>query len=334
MWIQVCCGLLALVMAAPALANGTSSPVPGPMREPENRPWGEESEGLRCRFKAPDRLEQGMPLEAEIEFRSASERLSPGVTKLNRFLADASLELTLFDPRTKASITVRPYDPTSGMPVQDEGKQVELLDKSDPRSLNTSFPLATVWSTLKAGIYQARVRYSFPGQYQKSWWRGTPAEWDAIWKGTVVSAPVTLQILAATQRTETLLLPRRVRLLPGLTIGYTKEDAEKVEVPRRNGFVIGTSIAGDAAQAFSVQSGPPKPDDNPIDELLGYHGGDKKRSYTITVFETADRARHMWHPGPGSGDYRELWKKTFDLSLSEKELKESAGTGSRSTPIR
>jgi hypothetical protein len=276
-----------------------------------------------------------MPLEAEIELRSASGQLSPGVTKLNQFLADASVELTLLDPKTKASITVRPYDPTFGMPVQDEGKQVEPLDISVARSLHTSFPLATVWSTLKPGTYQARVRYSFPGRYQKSWWRGTPAQWDALWKGTVVSAPVTLQILPATQRTETLLLPRRVRLLPGLTIGYTKEDAEKVEVPRRNGFAIGTSIARGAAQGFSLQGGAPKPDDvHPIDQLLGYHGGDRKLSYAITVFETGDRPGHMWHPGPGSGDYRELWRKTFELSLSEKELKESAGTRSRPTPIR
>ena len=333
MWMQICCGLLALVVAAPALTDGTPLRLPGPKREPDNRPWGEESAGLRCRFKAPERLEQGMPLEAEIELCNASERLSPGATKLNRFLADASVELTLLDPQTKASITVRPYDPTLGMPVQDQGKQVERLDKSTPRSLDTSFPLATVWSTLKPGTYQARVRYSFPGQYQKSWWRGTLGDWDAIWKGTVVSAPVTLQILPARQRAETLLLPRRLRLLPGLTIGYTKEDAEKVSVPRRNGFVIGTSIARGAAKGFSLQSGAPKPDDvNPIDQLLGYHGGDKKLSYTITVFETADRAGHMWHPGPGLGDYRELWKKTFDLSLWEKELKASAGAGARVAP--
>ena len=44
------------------------------------------------------------------------------------------------------------------------------------------------------------------------------------------------------------------------------------------------------------------------------------------IFETADQPEHVWHPGPGSGNYRELWKRTFDLSLSEKQLQESKGS--------
>ena len=123
------------------------------------------------------------------------------MTRLNRFLADAFVELTLLDPHTNASVTVRPYDPTFGMPVQDDGKQLERLDQTAPLSLHAEFPLATVWSTLKPGTYEARVRYSFPGRYQKSWWRGTPAQWNAIWQGTVVSGPARLEISPATPKT-------------------------------------------------------------------------------------------------------------------------------------
>jgi len=32
------------------------------------------------------------------------------------------------------------------------------------------------------------------------------------------------------------------------------------------------------------------------------------------IFETADVPEHMWHPGPGSGGYRELWRRTIALA--------------------
>ena len=114
--------------------------------------------------------------------------------------------------------------------------------------------------TLKPGTYQCRVRYAFPGGYQKSWWRGAAAGWDAIWKGSVVSRPVMLEILPGQPKTDTLLLPKRLRLLPDLKIGYTQEDAGKIEVSRRNGFVIGTTIStGTAAHYILFKAALPSP---------------------------------------------------------------------------
>jgi beta-lactamase regulating signal transducer with metallopeptidase domain len=334
--IVLLCGLLAAgirgpgnesaqAMAVPGSAEANQPPLPASEAKSDERLWsrlGDEVSGLQCRLKVPDRVEQGMPLETEIELFSVPGHLSPGVTLLNRFLADTSVELTLLDPRTKETVTIRPYDPTSGMPSQDDGKQVEELGKSLPISIKNSFPLSTVWSALKPGIYEARVRYAFPGRYQKSWWQGAPDKWGAIWQGTVVSAPMTLNVLPAAPKTETLSLPKQLRLLPGMEIGYTKQDAEDVKVARRNGFTIGTSIIG--SQTSGTRSRAPKPDDvNPIGRLVNYTGGDVKVSYKIVVFETADKPGHGWAPRPGSGDYLELWSKTFDLSLTEKEIKES-----------
>jgi hypothetical protein len=272
-------------------------------------------------------LEQGLHLEVEIQFRSRPQNLSKGTNKLNSFCRDASLELLLVDVKTRTPITVRPYNPTRGMPVQDQGKEVELLDDRSLKPWPASFPLATVWSTLKPGTYEARIRFSFPGGYQKWWWRGTPQEWDSFWKEVVTSGPATLTILPASQKTETYLLPKRLRLLPGLKIAYTKEDAEKVEVPVRPGFYVGTMISrGGAAQGMTLMGGTPKPADvNPVDQIIDYRGGDRKSTYTIEIFETADAAEHMWHPRPGSGDYRVLWKKTLTLELTEKEIRKVAG---------
>ena len=43
-------------------------------------------------------------------------------------------------------------------------------------------------------------------------------------------------------------------------------------------------------------------------------------TYTIEVFETADPPQHGWMPGPGSKGYRTLWKKTYRVSYSRKDL--------------
>lgn len=138
---------------------------------------------------------------------------------------------------------VPPKSQSSANKPGSKGEVVESLDGPAPKPWQASFPLATVWSTLKPGPYEARICYSFPGDYQKGWWRGTAAEWDSFWKGEVLSGPVTLEILTARPKTDAFLLPKRLRLLADGKIGYTRKEAEKVEVKVRNGFFIGTSIS-------------------------------------------------------------------------------------------
>jgi hypothetical protein len=324
-------GFVALALFFASLScvgTGKGGVLPPDPSAPERSPSGEEASGLQCRFTAPARIEQGMPLEAEVNLRCDPKRLPAGVTRLNGFLIGDRLSLTLANRRSGKTVTVRPYDPTTGMPVQDTGEAGAPLDGSTIKPFRASFPLVTVRGALEPGTYEARVHYEFPGSYKQSWWRGTPAQWDAFWKGKVVSGPLEIEILKATPKTATYLLPKHLRLLPALKIGYTGEDAEKVEVTLRNGFFVGTQITRDPAGGLTLMSGTPGPDDaNPIGEIIGYEGGDRKLSCTIEVFETADRPEHMWHPSPSSGDYRTLWKKTFSLTLSEKALRESKGTG-------
>jgi hypothetical protein len=305
--------------------GGMPQPDPSAL---ERSPWGEEKSGLQCRFTAPARIEQGMPLEAEVHLRCEPNRLPAGVTRLSQFLIDGYISLVLADRSTGKTVTVGPYDPTAGMPMQDTGEAGAPLDGSTIKPFRAGFPLVTVRGALEVGVYEARVQYDFPGSYRQSWWRGTPAQRDAFWKGKVISGPLEIEILKATPKTAAYLLPKCLRLLPGLKIGYSSEDAEKVEVKLRNGFFVGTEITSDPAGGMTLMSGTPRPDDaNPIGEITGYEGGDRKLSYTIEVFETADRPEHMWHPSPNSGDYRVLWKKTLSLTLSEEALRESMGTG-------
>jgi hypothetical protein len=322
--------------AAVALCSASLSWVEtekGGVRPPDRldakrSPWGEERSGLRCRFSAPATIELGMPLEVEVDFRCEPNRLPAGVTRLSQFLIVGHFSLVLVNRSTGKTMTVRPYDPTMGMPVADTGGAGSPLEGSTIKPTQVGFPLVTVRGALESGVYETRVEYGFPEGYEPSWWRGTPAQWDTLWKGKVVSGPLEIEIVKATPKIATYLLPKRLRLLPGLKIGYTGEDAEKVEVTPRNGFFVGTQITRDPAGVIELMGGTPRPDNaNPIDQIIGYEGGDRKLTYTVEVFETADRPEHEWHPSPSSGDYRVLWKKTFSLTLSEKALRESMGAG-------
>ena len=285
-------------------------------------PWGESQAGLQCRLTVLRRLEQGMPLDATVAFRSIPKQLPPGVAKLNRFYPDPCLELTLVNLQTKAAVTVLPYGPAYDLLVRDGGKQLVPLPQRDSWSLGAQFPLAPVWGKLKPGTYEARVQYSFPGRYREGWWHGTPAAWDALWKGTILSGPVTLDVLPATPKTEILWLPKRLRFFEDHGVIYTREDAEKVEVPRRNGFFLGFSYGrwvGGKCEVGSLGCPVPKPADltspndiDPFDHCNLKRDDTKKVSYKIEVFESPVRPGHMWHP-QGSEDYRVLWEKTVDL---------------------
>jgi hypothetical protein len=112
-------------------------------------------------------------------------------------------------------------------------------------------------------------------------------------------------------------LPKTLRVEPGLKVSYRDEDTENVTVPVRNGYIVGVRLYRDGVE-YQLMSGPPIPD--VVDVWSEYKKGDKKVTYSIAIFETADRPEHMWHPGPGSGGYKVLWKKTFTLSLTEEEI--------------
>jgi hypothetical protein len=69
-------------------------------------------------------------------------------------------------------------------------------------------------------------------------------------------------------------------------------------------------------------TGPPKPDDvNYIDWWYDYKGGDRKVTYRIEVFETADAPVHLWHPGQGHGGYKVLWTNTFEVKMTDWQIK-------------
>jgi hypothetical protein len=113
----------------------------------------------------------------------------------------------------------------------------------------------------------------------------------------------------ARPREEVLLLPKTLRNEGG-RITYHHADAEEFRVALREGFFLGARTDAEGGDGMTMSlGGVPKPDDvNPIDAA---HDPSQRlaTAYTITVFETADAPGQMWHPGPGSGGYRELWRR-------------------------
>jgi hypothetical protein len=294
---------------------------PGAAEGEQTSAWGKERRGLQCRVEAPTRLEQGMPLGVWVELRSAPQKLGKA-RRLNAFLPTAFLELSLTNRKTGKVLTVRPDDPTRGMPVQDTGRKAVVLDGTSLRPYPVTFPLVRLGSALEPGSYDAEVIFAFPDKPTR-WWRGTAQEWDraGFWHGTVRSGRLRLEVRPATPRKETYLLPKTLRLEKGLEVRYRPADAEKVMLPVRNGYFVGARFERDG-QEYMLATRPPGPDAaHALDRWRDYQGGDRKVTYTIVVFETADPPRHGWAPGPGSGGYKVLWKKSFTLSQTEKEIR-------------
>ncbi|MEX0703394.1 MAG: hypothetical protein WD069_14965 [Planctomycetales bacterium] len=105
---------------------------------------------------------------------------------------------------------------------------------------------------------------------------------------------------------------------------FDRRDAEAVEVPVRNGHFVAAWYFRNGEQ--SALTGPPQPNNvNSIDTWRDYEGGGREISYTIEVFETADRPVHLWRPGPHSGGYKVLWKKTYKFDMTEDEIRKAAG---------
>ena len=122
-------------------------------------------------------------------------------------------------------------------------------------------------------------------------------------------------------RVTTLQLPKTLRAERRgkfIVVRYGSGDAQPVTLPLRNGFHIGAKTYRDGMMC-QLSSAPPKPDDvNPIDMWNEDADSDKAITYRIEVFETSERAGHMWRPGPGSGGYKVLWSKSFIVSGSAK----------------
>jgi hypothetical protein len=274
-------------------------------------PWSGADGGLQGSVLVGETIEQGMPLAVEWKMRCEPEALAKGVRQLNTFLIGLHLELVLKNVESGELISIRPIDPTYGLPVLDEGKGVVPLGGMSIPDSSISFPLASGYERIVPGEYEGQVKLSIPSEPTVGW-RGTRESWNAqgFWSGTIVTGTFRLRVTPQQPKSRTISVPTQLKFGPANDVGaraVSFGEPQEIEVSLRNGHVIGTYFFSNGRMS-TLSGGPPRLEDGDLD-VLG--PGDGPTSYTFEVFETADHARHFWQPHAGSGGYRVLWRHTF-----------------------
>jgi hypothetical protein len=285
----------------------------------QTSPWGEWNNGLQCRVTVAKSIEQGMPLEARIEFNSDLAHMPVGIGQLNTFMHNDYLTLILKKNGNEKEFRLKPYDPTGGMLAMDRGKWGAPLNGGKMEPWKSSFPLVVLRDELQPGSYTCSVEFSYPDEPR--YWMGSRDDWDKLgfWYGKVVSRTFELQILEETPKTRKFQVPTRLRLEKELRLVCAKEGAQEIEVPLRNGFFIGSKVYYNGKLScigtllFSHE--------RQVAYWSWYKDGDIHATYSLEIFETEHPPVHMWSPGPGSGGYKVLWKKSFEVNYTEEEIK-------------
>ena len=321
----VCGPLTALFLCASLAAAGDddSAPAVPAAPPPTTTEWSEQSGGLRLRVTVQTEIEQGLPLTAQIEFGCEQDDVPPGIAFLNTQLLDAFLTLELRPasaPATTTPIVVVPYDPTLGMPfIFDPAEAAPTrLDGAAIPPLATSFPLATAFVSLRPGAYVGAVVFDHPRPGGR--WPTPVDEHQAasMWRGTLRSGSFRLHVAKQPERTETFRLPTRLRLLPGLRIGYGADAAEEVALTSRNGHFLTTEYSRNG-ESFSLVSGAPEPDGPNAIDAWPSHSGPLDVTYGIRILATASRPEHLWSPGRG-GDTFVLWTRELVVRATADEV--------------
>lgn len=302
-----------LVVAACATPPKPADPQP-------ESPWSEVADRMRCRVRAPSRAIQGELVRMNFEIQVTQAFMTPaGGVASGPDLRSSRATMALRDSSGR-TVLVRTYDPDAGMPPDRDEVWLNLVRKNETRTEPIDFPLATAWDDLRPGDYRCRVTLE------------CDAGRDGRFTRSLTAPEFPLRIDAAPPREETFLLPKALHVvettfttrdegvettIPVRQVVYSRSDAEEVRLPRRNGFFLGTNLLRDGQMFGSLGGATIEPDGaNPIDASYGTGPESQKlgAAYTIVIFETADAPEHMWHPGPGSGGYRELWRRTIEVT--------------------
>jgi hypothetical protein len=297
--------------------------------------WGRVENGLQLRVSAPRGIEQGMPLSLAIELRPDMDKLDPRIRQLNMFRRDLNLKLVLTDQQADETWELAPSDPTFGFPTprMDSGKTAAPLDGTPIEVWEVQFPLLKLYKELPPAHYKCELRFAYPERPTRDW-RGNEEDWRAagFWHGTLASGAFSIDVAPETPKFATFLVPMQLRLRSELVrvreadqrdtavpaLYFDKRDAEEIQVPVHNGHFTGTRIRAEGSE--TLKSGPLLPNDrNAVKVWHQYKGGDLKASITIEIFETADRAEHMWAPRADV-----LWTKKYEISLSEREIQKAS----------
>jgi len=206
---------LALILGVGLFGCSTNAPnPPAGQRAAITSPWGSTESGLRCRLILPESIEQGMSVPATVELQADPAQLPAGIRKLNTFMRDTFLTLTLTDARTGKQFAIMPCS-YGGPPIGYSGRDSLVLNQPlKPWKIN--FPLVTVYSNLAPADYVCHVTFSYPTN-PPSWVRGGAAFDPSWWHGTILSGNVHLQVLRERPKFQTFWIPKRLVVTKELT---------------------------------------------------------------------------------------------------------------------
>ena len=165
-----------------------------------------------------------MPVTVELQW--VSDLVPKDIVGLDTFMYPAHLQLRMVNVATGRMFAVEPYDPTSGMPCPDEGRDVVALDAKSSTRLQAEFPLRLAGPDLQPGDYDCTVSYSTDrrGNVQP------PSGTVHYWSGEIVSAPLRLNVIVEVPRSQTFSLPHALARTP------TAMSASMPTMPSRCGW--------------------------------------------------------------------------------------------------
>ncbi|MFN0012399.1 MAG: hypothetical protein ACKVS8_12240 [Phycisphaerales bacterium] len=283
--------------------------------------WSDDVDGIALQAWLPPAVEAGLRIPLLIEFRASKDRLLPG---------HAYLALT--PPLNRIELLLRPLPAGDEIVIRTDDWGNRLVGKGDfcslneplPRTRHTFAPAARA-GELPPGRYQAQVRFI---AHRSAWQEPMPPEVAATWTGTTASPAMAFEVLAQPPRFQRLWLPKTLRLelttdpspgprRPRLVPVYSLEEAEPVDIPRRNGCSLalsGITRGHDTGHGGSFIGGEAPEPGRPLDSLVLWRwpGGAKTWTVKLTLFYCCGHIFDIW--APGGRDAPVAWEREFTLT--------------------
>ena len=279
--------------------------------------WGEPMNGLRCRVYAPPSVAHGEPVHVRIQLQTMPEQLQPGVVSISKYSLRWNPALYLKSRSTGETTRMGIIQGRMPGGRQDKGERA-LLKAGTLGLFGRTFYLVTVQEDVVPGQYECWLEFSSPKEMHDRW-REEDAEWKkaGFWYGQIRSGTLPLEVVQKEPELRSFLVPKRLvveydKRDKRLRVVFRSADAEEVKLPVRPGHGVRTRIKDPSGDSYGPYEGP-----GAIDHWYHYLGGSVDKSYTYILYEYEVSPRRSFRE-PG---YRELWKKTFRISLSEEEIR-------------
>jgi len=339
----------ALTAAGAVFAGCAAPPKPlaaGPAAPPAKK-WGKPADGLRCRLTLGRKtVPMGATLSAAVHLRFDPNGVDPKIDRLNQCPPDWLLAFTFTDVMTRKVFHRLPYDPHMPPPPPRPADLVLLRDKPIRPCTATVRLLTDRGEQLPAGWYRVAATYENTARHSVEFHRAPDGSLtrrpyrgpSKFWKGTIASAPLLLEVLAAeareveikTHSAWDLRWEQRIengREVRAIRCAWSRGNPIRIRVKRRPGYVMsrtwrqrlflsGKELAdqsgGGIGPVWEAGAGASYLSPAIVRRVLA--GEPLTITADVEVFETSLPAGHRW--APRTGDYKVLWKGRVQGTLS------------------